>query len=361
MTLKSLSAVQDPSGETYGVPSKLSSLITLGSLMHPMTDAFPAVDATNGPLTADTGITAGSPSTTGRTLFRWDSGVFRTQGMNWVAANTAANTSGQSAAINASTPRKYTYGTSQGFPYESNHDFAFVTDAPTVTVWYWHWTGYSGSNYHDMRWMVEDGGRLKQVRGNVGLMMPSTSTAGGGFYSRTLTFKEARERQHRIMLPANCFVVGVYIDTLATIRKAANVPMMLMNGDSWQEPNGNVLASPIGGAYPTGTFRTAGFAQEYAIATGFVTALIAQGGTGEFNCNDGAARARGYANAVGESVFHGDARIADAWAKFGAGAPIWRDMGGWNDGDLPGSPFQSNYQSRVADGLAAVRPPGSSR
>lgn len=328
-----------------------ASSIALVDTMNPMSGIHPAVDAVNGPLTANTFITAGTPSLTGRTFYGWAAGVFRSQGMNWVSATTPLNTSGYSAAINASTPRLWNYGTGQGFPMESNHDFAFMSDTLSMTIFYFHQNGYSGSNYHDVRIFAEHEGRLKHIRNSSGKAMPMTSTAGGGLYYVTLTFDEARERQFRVMLPSNCYFIGALVDTAATIRKAPNVALVPYNGDSWGEPNGNVLAAPIGGAFPTGTYRTMGLCQEIAVATGWVIPLLAEGGTGEFNCNDSTSRPQSYTATYGESVFHGDTRINDAWTKFGPGSPLVLTVGGWNDGDLPGAPFDTVYQARVLAGI----------
>lgn len=344
-----LSGIVTPAG-VLG-PPPVAAQTSLGSTMQPMSELHPAVDAVNGPLTANTFITAGSPSLTGRIFYAWSSGVFRTQGMNWVSAATPANTSGYSAAINASTPRVWNYGTSNGFPMESNHDFAFITDSQTVTIFYFHMNVYTAANYHDVRIFAEHDGRMKHIRDSGGKGLPMTNTAGGGLYYVTLTMQEAREKQYRVMLPSNCYFIGALVDTQATIRKAPNVFFALYNGDSWGEPNGNVLASPIGGAYPTGTFRTAGICQELTIASGWVWGEIAEGGTGEFNCNNSASTLPSFTSGLGESVFHGDTRINDAWTKFGAGSPLVCTIGGWNDADLPGVPYQANYKARVQAGI----------
>lgn len=335
------------------------SNIALGTTMHPMNGTFPAVDATNGPLTADSGIVAGAPSTSGLQLWRWNSGVFRTQGMNWVEANAAVGV-GQSSCINASTSRVWSYGTTQGSPFESNHDFAFISDSTTITIWYFHWNGYTSSNYHDIRIFAEHENTLKQVRDANGQPMPKSSTGGGGMFSVTLTMKEARERQYRVMLPSYCYFIGVITQPQATMRKAPNVLMTIQNGDSWQEPNGNIIAPPNGGAFGAGgTFRTMGLAQEIAVATGWVTALVAQGGTGYFNANDpSGTKSETYADAANASVFLSESRTADAINKFGAGNPLWWDIGGWNDGTFPGgsqAAAQSAYQSRVQSGISRLK------
>jgi hypothetical protein len=345
------SKIETPDGTLVTSTTAPQQRVALGSLMKPMKDVWPAVDGVNGPLTGDTGITAGTPTTTGMTLYAWNSGVFNTQSQNWVVTptGTGQNTSGYSACINASTPRIWSYGYLQNYPQESNIDFSFVTDATTITIFYYRNNSYatfSSPNYHDMQIYAEYRGNMRKLN-----QMPATSTGGGGLFYRTLTMLEARELEYRVMLPMDCWFVGVYINNTATIRKSANRPFIITNGDSWNEPTGNVLSSPVGGAYPTGTYRVAGLSQMIAEATGWAVALCAQGGTGEYNVNDGVAHPQTYTNANGMSTFHGQSRINDMSTKFFSRHPIVWTIGGWNDGDVVPAPARTSYRDRVLEGI----------
>lgn len=342
------SKIETPDGTLVTSSTAPQQRVSLGSLMKPMKDVWPAVDATNGPLVGDTGIAAGAPTTSGLTLFPWSSGVFNTQSQNWVATptGTGQNTSGYSACVNASTPRVWTYGYMTGSPQESNIDFSFVTDATTITIFFFQYAGYSGSAHKDMQIYAEYNGNMRKLT-----RMPAVNSSGDGLFYRTITMKEARELEYRVMLPMDCWLIGVYINTTATIRKAPNKPFIITNGDSWNEPSGNVLASPVGGAYPTGTYRNVGMSQMIAEATGFAVALCAQGGTGEYNCNDSTSRDQTYVSANNTSVFHGQNRINDMNTKFFARNPIVWTIGGWNDGTLPPSPYRTSYRDRVLAGI----------
>jgi lysophospholipase L1-like esterase len=242
----------------------------------------------------------------------------------------------------------WTYGTKNGLPNESNIDFSFITDSTTMTLVYYHYNGYTGSNYHDHQMFIEHNGRMMKLSS-----LPATSTAGGGVYYRKLTFKEGREREYRVLLPMNCWLMGVYIDNLATIRKAPNKFFVLVNGDSWNEPAGSILASPIGGAWPTGTYRVAYTPQAIIEATGWAVGLVAQGGTGHFNVNDGVAHPDSYASAASESTFLGTTRVNDMATKFFGRNPVLWTIGGWNDGSLggTGASAQSAYNTRVLAGI----------
>ncbi len=344
-SIHAASYINTPDGQLQG-PS--GPQVSLGSLMKPMKDVWPAVDATNGPITADSGIVAGTPSTSGLTLYAWDSGMFNTQSQSWVVTPTGANqnTSGFSACMNASTPRIHTFGSLTNYPLESNIDFSFVTDATTITLFYFVNGAYSGNTYHDHQIYAEYNGSMRKLT-----MLPATFNASNGVMYRTITFKEAREREMRVMLPMNGWLIGVYINTTATIRKAPNKMFVITNGDSWNEPGGNILASPIGGAWPTGTYRVGGMSQMIAEATGWAVGLCAEGGTGEFNCNDGQSRDPSYTDGGGTSVFHGHTRIDDMATKFFAKSPLVWTIGGWNDGSHGGTPYKDTYYARVLQGI----------
>lgn len=330
-----------------------SGRVTLGPLMRPMKGAWPAPDATNGPLLSDSGLVSGAPSTSGKTFYPWDSGVYNTQSQNWAQFPNGSlqNNTGTSVCANYSTARAYTLGPSIGLPVESNTDFGFVTDATTVTIYYFHYTYNVGRNYHDQQIYVEHDGVMKKVT-----TMPTTGSVAAGLCSRTLTFKEAREREFRVMLGWTSLFAGVYVESTATMRQSPNKPLIITNGDSWNEPTGNILATPIGGAYPTGTYENAGLSQMLAEATGFAVALCAEGATGYFNGADGASHTESYVNStwpgINNSVFLSERRVAAMAAKFFPRNPILCNIGGWNDGDLPPTPVRTTYAARVSSGIA---------
>lgn len=327
--------------------------IVLGSLMKPM-KGLHVIDATNGPITGDTLIQSGAPSTTGRTLYPWNAGCYNTQSQYWAAApdGTGFNDSGMSACVNNLGARVYGSTSMDGYPLESNIDFGFITEALSVTVVYFNYGGATGNGYHDNQIYVEDTatGNLKKMT-----QMPATKTATGLQY-RTISFKEAREREFRVMLAMNSWFVGVYIESPYTIRKSANKLMFCVNGDSWNEPWGSVLATPVGGAYPTGTYRVAYTPQMLAEATGAAVANAAQSGTGYFNAGSGASKEevdiynQGTFNNC--SVFFGKSRIDNIIGKIGPRNPIFFTIGGWNDGAITGS--QSAYATRVASGISRI-------
>ncbi len=350
-SIHSASNISSPSGTLLTAATIPKQRIALGSLMRPMKGVWPAPDNTNGPLTGDTGIASGTPTTTGMTLYGWDSGAFNTQSQHWVVTptGTGQNTSGYSACINASTPRFYTYGYMQNQPQESNIDFSFVTDSTKVTIMYYRNNSYQNFNYpnhQDMQVYAEYQGEMRKLN-----QLPITYSGGSGIYYRTLTMLEARTLEYRVMLPMDCWLIGVYINTTASIRKAPNKPFIITNGDSWNEPSGNAIKDPVGGAYPTGTYRVAGLSQMIAEATGFAVALCAQGGSGEFNVNDGVSHDQTYVSSTGMSTFHGQSRIDDMSAKFFARSPIVWTIGGWNDDTLAGVPYRTNYRDRVVAGI----------
>lgn len=351
------SQVAGPSGQQFVGADAVNGSVRLGDLFRPMKGVWPAVDATNGPITADSGIVAGGPVTTGLTLYTPAStpAPFNLQSMHLqsYANGVAANSSGSTVWINHNGSRVW-WGPSDraGKPVEGPMDFSFVTDSKVVAVSYFHYAGYSGSAYQDQQWYVEHEGQQKKLT-----RLP-VSASQSGVCHRRVTYLESRQREHRIVLPAQCWLIGVWVEANATIRKAPNRPLLLLNGDSWNEPNGGVIQSPAGGAWGSGgTFRTYYLPDAIREHTGFAVANIAQGGTGYFNCNDGAARAENYADSVGNTVFFGQGRISDAAAKYFARNPILWTVGGWNDGSLGGaSPsYQAAYQARVASGIARCK------
>ena len=359
MPVPSLSKVSVPSGTAPGDLVTRSDILNistdmvLGDLFKPW-GLIKAVDATNGPWTADTGITAGTPTgfpaVSGKTFYAWDSGVFNTQSQFWEAAGTAAgqNASGYSACVNKSTPRVWTFGSLTGRPVESMIDTGIVTDSASVTlVYYSRLADQQGSTTHtDMTVAVEVNGQMMELGAT-----PAVNTAGTGTKYRTLTMQQARMAEWRFILPGNCYLIGVLVDTGSTIRKAPNKLLLAYTGDSWGEAGGCTLAAPIGGAWPTGTHRTHFLPMSIIRLTGAAMIQLGQGGTGEGNANDSTWRDANYLGSDGSSVFHSVNRINDLVTKFGSRNPVVLHFGGWNDGDLVPAPAQSVYQARVQEGI----------
>lgn len=326
------------------------ALVNLGSLMKPMKEIYPPVDADDGPMTDDGGIETGAgPATSGMKAHFINSSEFNKQSQNWITGPTGVNlnASAFSAAINVSTPRIWTFGFMTANQVESVIDTGWVTDATTISIIYLHYNGMSLSNYHDHRLYVEDDGKMKKLAD-----LPEPSTVGAGVMWRTLTFKEAKMREFRLILPGNCWFIGVYVNLNATMKKAPNKFLAMIAGaDSWSEAAGGVLASPVGGAWPTGTYKTDNMPQGLIEATGWGLIMGGQGGTGYFNVNDGVSHDNGYVDAAGTSAFMSQSRVDFYNAHFKAKRPLVLNIGGWNDGPLGGTPYRDHYSARVLDGI----------
>lgn len=355
MPTQAISNILGPNGVQLGAaaPGGGSSSdgpgrIVLGPKMKPMKETWPAPDPDNGPLTADSGLVLGAPSTTGMTLYPWNSGVFNTQSQNWVTmpVGTWQNNSGFSACANASTPRWTTWDVNEGLPQESNLDTGFITDSTTVTIVYMHYVHYETRQYHDLQVYADHDGVMKKITN-----LPKTGSSANGLTYRTLTFKEAREREFRLLLPWNCHFIGIYIGNPHAVRKSPNKLLFAGNGDSWGEPSGNVLATPIGGAWPTGTYQNFGMWQAFIEATSAAVILLNEGGTGYFNVGGTARSEEYFASLGGGNTFMSKLRMEDFAAKYGDRYPILATVGGWNDGTLVTGDVRANYAARVTSGM----------
>lgn len=327
-------------------PTPDGSTVTFGELIVPC-DGVLLPPGASSPLTGDTGIVAGLPSPTGKAYAQWDAGVYNLQSQHWLAAPAAATDGSRSACQNVTTPRVYGTGPLVNKPVGSYYDINFQTDSPHVTALYYFNNAYSARLYHDMHWLVGDGDELSQVTA-----YPATSPGGLGWYSRTLTFREARMQDHRILLPGDAIFAGVYIDTPYQIAPTADKWLFAVNGDSWNEAAGGVLASPMGGAYPTGTYEVMNLTQSLILAWGCAVIPIAQFGTGRFVANNFAYSSHTYNN-LGTTTFEGDARIADYAAKFGSSGATILTIGGWNDAAFGGAPYHDTYMTEAQRGIDA--------
>jgi hypothetical protein len=335
--------------------------VALGDLYRPMLGVWPAVDATNGPLTADAGITGTAPSTTGLTYYSWGAGLFNTQSQNWVAvpsSNGPANNT--EACANVTTPRG-NYG-STGIGFACHIDFSFVADTATlILVYRQSTTAMPGvtTSYHENRIFADHEGQMKQLRG-APASWPNGSGGNQVFY-RVVTFKQALRREFRVWLSSNCWLMGVYIDTAASMTKAPNRPVLMGSfGDSWGEGDGNVF-QPFGGngsaagvTWPSGcSLLDSNTALQYAMATGFAVIIGHQGGTGWVVANGSGLTQSSTAD--GFTPFCSQGQVNFFWNTFGARSPMAGVFGGWNDGTSPVSaPITTNYQAQVASGLGRL-------
>jgi len=339
--------------------------ITLGETYDPMTGVWPAVDATNGPLTADAGATATAPSFTGLTLYSWNSGVFNLQSQNWVAVPTVNGPAANQCCANVTTNRG-NYGSS-GIGFSSHSDFGFSADTATVILAYWVNTatlnGVSTS-IHETQLFAEHEGKMKGIRS-----MPAFWNSGGGnqMFYRVFTFKEARRRRFRVMMSANCWLAGVYVDTAANIQKTKNLPFWLSFGDSWAEPNNNVFASVGGNGAVAGTtwpntcsLLYSSTDVQFAIATGHAIAQCHHGGTG-WVVNNGGVNAT--TDTPGFSPFLSISQWNFSWNLWGAKKPMVFVAGGWNDGTTSAGVYQATVQAgfnrvTASDPLAPIMAAG---
>lgn len=347
MSKYSASAIRSPSSASTDNASRGyvdaigGGTVPLGDLYRPMLGVWPAVDPTNGPLTADAGITGTTPSFTGLTLWSWNSGKFNTQSQNWVTVPAANGPATNQCCQNTTTNRGNDYaGTGLGFPCHS--DFSFVADSTKVIVAYWQTKTFAAAlgvstSYHEVQIFAEHEGQMKGVR-DAPAIWPDSS-GGNQMYYRVLTFKEARRREFRVMMSAGCWLAGVYVDQAAVITKAPNRPVLAACfGDSWAEGTGNVFSS-IGGngsvagvTWPTGcSLLYSNTALQWAIATGFAVIIMHQGGTGYIVQNGGSTGVDD-ATGLGFTVFGSENSTNFLWTTFGTRKPIVGFFGGKNDG-----------------------------
>lgn len=316
--------------------------VALGDLYEPMLGIWPAVDAVNGPLTADAGITSSAPSFAGMTYYGWNSGRLNKQSQNWVAVPSSNGPSSNQCCQNVTTNRGNNYAsTGLGFPCHS--DFSFVADTAKVIIAYWQTnTGMAAqgvaTSYHEVQVFAEhDDGHLKGVR-EMPAVWPNGSTTNQMFY-RVITFKQAKSKEFRVMLSAGCWLAGVYVDTGAQMSPAPNRPVLVgCFGDSWAEGGGNVFSSfggngaQAGVTWPTGcSLLYSNTAIQYAIATGFACIIGHQGGTGYFGTN-GSGIGIDDVTTLGFTSFCSQNQVNYFWSTFGARHPIAGVFGMWNDG-----------------------------
>lgn len=322
----------------------VSPKVLLGSSWSSMDGLWPVAHATDGPLISDSAITASAPSPTTGLKFvpASEVGAFNYQSMNMIAASASRNPSGTPALYNAPTPRTYGFGTLSAEQIGGNMDIGFVTDSTVVIPLWGIFNAYDSVVNHDMHWCVSHRGQMKQLTA-----LPKTSTGGGGVFHRKAVWKEGWTQEHRLFIPGRGYFFGVYIDTLASIRASANTQFFLLNGDSWNEPlDGCFKNERAHTGYPAGSYMTMGISERLSIMTGQRFATIAQGGSGWFNDGGGGAGALS-ATGTGTTCNWSVSRTDDFITKYAAKNPIVVDVGGWNDGNLAGTPYKDNYKTRL--------------
>lgn len=330
--------------------------VTLGSLMKPIKDVWPVPDGTNGPLLTDPGQTITAPSTTGMTYYRWDSGKFNTQSQNWVAVPSSNGPAADAACQNVTTDRGDNYGsTGIGFPCISDFWFTAATTKMYLQYWGNPYTSGVNTSHHEVDIFVEHNGQLKSVRS-----MPAvyaTGQATNQIFYRVVTFKEARSREFRIGMSANCWFMGVWIDTGANIFKGPNKPLLALHGNSWGEGGGNVFSTfggnggSAGVTWPTGcSLLRSNIAYMLGLATGFAVIICNQGGTQWINANGGITATD--PTGKGFSPMLSANQVNNLVSKFGARGPIVMAPGNYNDGDNPvAAPIRDNYRNVVLGGI----------
>lgn len=333
--------------------------ITLGETYRPMRGTWPPVDATNGPLTADAGLTNVAPSFTGMTLYPWNSGKFNVQSQNWVAVPASNGPATNQCCANVTT-NLGTYG-STGIGYSSHTDFGFIADTVKVVVAYWvSNSAMPGVNtsQHEVQIFADDG-QMKGIR-SAPALWAGGSGGGNQLFYRVVSFSQAHRRRFRVWMSSNCWLAGVYVDSDADIKKAPNLPFCLDFGDSWEAPSGNVFSS-VGGngsiagvTYPGSAsllYSNAGL--QWALSTGWAVALCNQPATGWVVNNASGISAT--TNSPGFTSFLSISQWLYSFNLWGSHKPLVRVNGMWNDGDTPVSaPILTNYQAVVQAGFKRV-------
>jgi hypothetical protein len=349
MALRFDSDLAGPDGSPVPDASDLDGAITIGELTHPMDSVWPAVDATNGPLTADAGAVGTAPSFSGLTYYSWDSGKFNSQSQNWlpVPASLGPGTNTE-ACYNKATPRAEYFAT-PGITQPAHIDFGFIADTAKIILVYRHFGNYTPGSYHETHIFAEHDGRLKQIRS----APEAFSGSGNKVFYRTVTFKEARRREFRFWLTSNLWLMGVYIDNTASIEKSPNRPLVAFPGDSWRDGAGNVFnlggnGGAAGVTWPSScSLLLSCDPMNFLLHTGFAGILCGQGGTGYFNANNGSTSVGPDETAAGSTPFLSSGQVNHLWDTWGSRKPIVFVAGGWNDGSLGGTPYLNTYQTRA--------------
>lgn len=333
-----------------------SGKVTRASLYRNMRGVWPAADVTNGPLTVDSGITSTSPSTSGMRFVQWDSGKFNTQSQNLVAVPSSNGPASGAACQNTTTDRG-NFGSS-GIGTPCHTDVSFVTDSAKIIPVYWqNPTGSAGVNtsYHEVQIFAEIEGQMKGIR-RMPAAWPGGAASNQTFW-RPVSFLEAKSREITVMLSANCWLMGVWIDSTANIMKAPNRPLLdAFHGNSWGEPNGNVF-SFFGG---NGAVVGVGFNQasllyscvpiQNRLTSGAAAILCNQGGTQWVNAN-GSGISRDDATTKGFTSTWSQNQVNFLWSTFGSRYPTAIAIGNYNDGDNPvagtGTTLRNNYRDVV--------------
>lgn len=351
--IRSASGIQTPAG-TLATSAGGGSTV-LSSMWRTELQKHPPVDATNGPITADTGILSGDVSaTTGLRFIPWDATdvqtgqpIFNYQGMvpSHAPAGIQSN-AGRDCLLNANTPRWFNGATGQ---YRNGNQSIRVGIASyrVIPVWYTGQGQISASKI-DNHIMVSDLGVNKHLSSaptaNDGL--PNVITAGSGTYRREITNKRHEYKEYRFLLGPNCYFLGCWVDTISTLQRPKNRPQLFVHGvDSWQDPQ-TVIGTTL--AWETGDYQCLPQPVVASFFSGMCHGVDAQGGTGEFDPNGTSGGDLDTYVGNRSSAAWSDSRVnwrRDWWSIY---YPIWMDIGGWNDGTECPSPYQASYKARVA-------------
>lgn len=352
MSKHSASYITDPTG-LLGAGGG-SSIKTLEQDWVPEMEVHPAVDAVNGPITADSGVVSGDLSApAGQRFIPWDAvdqygqPIFNYQGMvpSYAPANiqTAA---GRTCLLNAFTPRWFNGTTGQY--YNGVQSIRVGIASINVTpVWYTAQGQLSATNV-DMHIMVEHQGKNKHLSSAPTATdgLPVVGGGGSGTYHRSLAHVDHRYKEHRFILGPNCYFLGCWVDTISNIQRPKNRPQLFVTGiDSWQDPQ-TVVGNGTG--WTGRDYQCLPQCIVASFRTGMCWGTDGQGGTGEYNANGTTGGGADTYTGNRSSAAWSDSRVdwrANWWSSQ---FPIWVDIGGWNDGSSMVSPYQSTYRTRVA-------------
>lgn len=334
-----------------------SSNVPMGEFFRQEKQIYPAANGTVGPMLSDGGLASGdlpSGSQTGKRFVSvFDTNpvtgqpYFNFQGMVPTQAPAGIQSAaGKDVLLNANTPRWNLGATGQYL--NGNQDLRIGIASTTVVPVFWCGQGQLSATTLDMHVMVSDNGVNKHLSstGTAQDGQPAVVTGGSGYYRRELSYIRTDYREHRFIMGANCYFLGVWVDYEAIVRRPDNKPLSFIHGlDSWNDPQSWWTQ---GQADWTGDFQCLPMCTVASFHTGMCHGTDAQGGTGEYNPNG---------TSGGDAASYSGSRSSAAWSDsrvnwranwWSSQFPTFADIGGWNDGSSLVSPYRTTYAARVA-------------
>jgi hypothetical protein len=364
MPLRSSAEIVTPSGQLgIGGGGGSGGSIPLMSQWRPELSRMPAVSP-SGPLVADSGILSGDLPTssappllnqTGMRFIPWNAvdsinaqPLFNYQGMVPAPAPTGIQAAaGRTCLLNACTPRFFNGNAGQY--YNGNQSIRVGVAGQKVVFVFYVGQGQITATGIDNHIMVEHEGENKHLNSSNSATdgLPRNVSGGSGVYRRELTHIDHRYREHRLIMGANCYFIGMWVETLSTIQRPKNRPQCFVAGvDSWNDAL-TWFSSP-GYAWPRGDWQCLPPCVVGSFYTGMAGGTDAQGGTGEYNPNGTPGGDLATYNGNRSSAAWSDSRVNWRVNWWSSQFPIFLDIGGWNDGSLMTTPYQSTYKARVA-------------